>query len=103
MTAVIRRAMVSMFDAGDVAPVAEIVDASYFDHQDTIRGPGGFEQVVTGARSSCEALHVIVEDLIETDDRVTVRLRSGPGVATDGNGRSGTLFVSVGSGRFGRS
>ncbi len=68
-------AMVSMFATGDVARVAEVVDTSYVDHQGKIRGPGGFEEVVAAARSVYEALEVVVDDLIEGDDRVAVRLR----------------------------
>lgn len=69
------RAMVSMFDTGQVDRVAEIVDANHFDHQDGISGPDGFEKVVAGARSRYTTLDVTVEDLIETTDRVAVRLR----------------------------
>ena len=66
--------MVSMFDTGQVEHVAEIVDADYFDHQDKISGPDGFEKVVAGARSRYTTLDVTVEDLIEATDRVAVRL-----------------------------
>lgn len=107
--------MVSMFTSGDVSSVATVVDPDYVDHQgdetggdppdrsdgpdrdgeaagsDTPGrgdrgGPARFAAVVAGARSGHDTLVVTIEDLIEGDDRVAVRLRwrgTGPGGSDD--------------------
>ncbi len=79
--------MVEMFATGDLSSVVAVVDPDYLDHQRAGSGdptggdrPGGdgperFGAVVASARSGYDSLDVTVEDLIETDDRVAVRLR----------------------------
>lgn len=64
-----------MFATGDVSGVADTVAANYVDHQDRLHGRQGFVEVVAGARSGYDALHVEIQDVIEASDRVAVRLR----------------------------
>jgi predicted ester cyclase len=74
----VMRAMVEMFDTGDVEGVASIVSSEYVDHQGIgtgdIIGVEGFCQVVRIARGGLVSLDVVIEDLIAGDDRVAARL-----------------------------
>jgi hypothetical protein len=73
------RMMVDAFNTGSLDGVEMIVDGDYLDHQgldgQPMRGPSGFKTVVAAARSGFHTLEVIVDDLIERDDRAAARLR----------------------------
>ena len=73
------RAMVSIFATGDLSKIKAVVHSNYLDHQGLgagpIHGPGGFAMVVGAARSDYELFDVVLEDLIEGDDRCAARLR----------------------------
>lgn len=75
----VMRSMVAMFATGDLVELATTVHPDYLDHQGLrdgpMHGPDGFATVVATARSNWEVLDVVVEDLIEGDDRVAARLR----------------------------
>ena len=71
--------MVDVFTTGRFEGVEMIVDGGYLDHQglggQPLRGPSGFETVVSAARGGFESLEVIVEDLVESEDQAVARLR----------------------------
>lgn len=68
--------IVEIFNTGDLDAVPSVVAAEYEDHQGLgdieIRGPGGFQELVTAVRRSGE--HVEIEDLVAQGDRVAARL-----------------------------
>jgi hypothetical protein len=71
--------MVEVFGTGATDDVEAIVASDYLDHQgldnESVRGPFGFRTVVTAARTGYVVFDVIIEDLIEQDDRCAARLR----------------------------
>jgi ketosteroid isomerase-like protein len=73
------RAMVAMFNTGDVVDVEAVVAPEYFDYQELlsgpISGPAGFARVVEAARQGFVELEVTIEDLIVGVDRAAARLR----------------------------
>lgn len=75
----VMRAMVAMFNSGDLSELDATVGANYLDHQGLgegpMFGPAGFSAVVEAARGSYETLDVTIEDLIADTDRVAARLR----------------------------
>ncbi len=85
--AAVMRAIVEIFNTGDVDAVPSLFANDYVDHQGLdgmeIRGPDGFCQVVAASRGSVEDLEVTIEDLIASDEKVVSRLRW---VWTDENG-----------------
>jgi hypothetical protein len=81
------RAMVDMFNTGDLGRLDEVVDPQYLDHQGLrgrpMCGPDGFATVVRAARSGYERLDVRIDDVIQGDDRAAARL-SWRGVRASG-------------------
>lgn len=73
------RAMVTAFDTGDFAAVAEVVHPDYIDHQGLegqrpVTGVDGFVHVVRTARAAYAELSVMIDDLVEGPDRAVARI-----------------------------
>lgn len=69
--------IVDMFRSGDTARVNELFAPDYLDHQglgEPVTGPDGFRTVVRAARSSYDRLDVEIKDMVESADKVCVRL-----------------------------
>jgi predicted SnoaL-like aldol condensation-catalyzing enzyme len=80
------RALVRVFETGNLADVDTLIAPDYIDHQGldgtVLRGADGFRRVVTAARSASSNLHIRIEKLIADGDHVVARLRwhgSNPG------------------------
>lgn len=73
------RAMVEMFNSGDVSAVECVVSDSYLDHQGLgngpLRGVSGFVDVVEASRSGFESRDVVILDIFGTYSRAVARIR----------------------------
>jgi len=71
-----RRFMEEVFDKGNLKGADEFMSASFIDH-DPFPGQGqgieGFKQVILGLRQAFPDLHLVVEDIFESGDKVVVR------------------------------
>jgi hypothetical protein len=95
--------MVEMFSSGATDDVEAIVASDYLDHQGLgtgpVLGPSGFRTVVTAARTGYAVLDVIIEDLIEQDDRCAARIRwRGTRLSSESVERETLEFVRVRNG-----
>lgn len=73
------KAMVRIFESGEVSGAAEVVSSDYLDHQGLGAGPlvgvEGFVHVVRTNSSAYEGQSITIEDLFESEDRAVARIR----------------------------
>jgi predicted SnoaL-like aldol condensation-catalyzing enzyme len=71
------RAVLAIFETGDLEQIDELIDEGYVDHQGLdgkeLRGRDGFRRVVDAVRANTR-IEIEVEGLLATDNRAAVRV-----------------------------
>jgi predicted SnoaL-like aldol condensation-catalyzing enzyme len=71
------RAVLAIFETGDLERIDELIDEGYVDHQgldgEVLHGRDGFRRVLDAVRANAR-VELEVEGLLATDDRAAVRV-----------------------------
>jgi len=73
--AIIRRVIEEVWNKGDLAAVDEVMATDYVLHVpgQEIKGPEGFKEYVTMARTAFPDFHMTIEDMVAEGDKVAFR------------------------------
>jgi len=74
--AILRRIIAEIWNKGNLAVVDEVMAPNYVSHGDggqEIKGPEGFKQMITMARTAFPDFHMTIEDIVAEGDKVACR------------------------------